>query len=94
MSDNARPIRCGDTVKHGPTCEEWLVAYVDGEHLAWCGWPPGEARLSDCTLVVSCSDEEHVSLLRKIAAVHVGAPADKRMRVAQRTLEQMGLPHE
>ena len=25
--------------------------YVRGDRLAWLGWPPGEARLSDCLLV-------------------------------------------
>lgn len=61
-------MRCGDKVKHGPTGETWVVAYVDGEYLAWCGWPEGEARVSDCTLVEACSDEEHHRWLKEVAA--------------------------
>ena len=60
-------IRTGDTVLHRPSGETWLVAYVDGDRLAWCGWPEGEARLEDCELVKSCTDERHWALVEKIA---------------------------
>jgi hypothetical protein len=63
----AQLISTGDTVKHGPTGETWTVAYVRGEYLAWCGWPEGEARLSDCTLVEKASPQERESLLRDMA---------------------------
>ena len=55
------PPRCGDTVRHRPSGEEWLVAYADPAHdaLAWAGWPDGRARLSDCEIVARCSDEAH-----------------------------------
>ena len=55
------PPRCGDHVLHRPTGEEWVVAYADAERdeLAWCGWPEGHAKLSDCTLVMRCTDEVH-----------------------------------
>lgn len=76
-------IRCGDSVKHGPTGETWLVAYVDGDYLAWCGWPEGEAKLADCELVRSCTDEEHRKLL---IAIMAGADG-KRARMAQRLLK-------
>ena len=60
--------RCGDTVHHRPSGEDWLVAYADParDELAWCGWPPGVAKLSDCTLVRRCSDEEHAALVAQI----------------------------
>lgn len=60
-----KPIRCGDIVKHGPTGEEWLVAWADPEtgDLAWCGWPNGIARISDCTLVEACDDAKHRRVL-------------------------------
>lgn len=61
-------IRCGDHVHHKPTGEDWVVAYVDGDYLAWCGWPEGEAKLADCTLIKACSDEEHLKQLRECAA--------------------------
>jgi hypothetical protein len=60
-------MRTGDTVFHKPTGEKWLVAYVDGDRLAWCGWPEGEARLSDCELVRACDDERHWELVNHIA---------------------------
>ncbi len=56
-------IRCGDSVNVivAGRVETWLVAYADYDrgHLAWFGWPNGEIKLSECTLVKSCSDEEH-----------------------------------
>ena len=60
-------IRTGDTVFHRPSGETWLVAYVDGDRLAWCGWPEGEAQLADCELVKSCTDERHWALVEEIA---------------------------
>ncbi len=60
-------IRCGDTVYHKPTKETWIVAYADYDHneLAWCGWPEGFAKLSDCELKESCSDEEHLEAVAR-----------------------------
>ena len=52
-------IRTGDTVLHKPSGEKWLVAYVQGEYLAWCGGPEGEAKLADCELGRACTDEQH-----------------------------------
>lgn len=60
-------IRCGDHVKHGPSGETWVVAYVNGEHLAWCGYPEGEAKLADCTLVKTASDYDHFELTIALA---------------------------
>ncbi len=77
-------IRTCDTVFHRPSGERWLVAYVWEDHLAWCGWPEGEARLEDCDLVKSCSDEKHWALVEEIAHSASGA----RARHCQRMLEQ------
>lgn len=60
-------MRCGDHVHHEPTGEDWVVAYVDGNYLAWCGWPEGEAKVADCKLIKTCSDDEHLSMLRRVA---------------------------
>ena len=60
-------IRTGDTVFHKPSGEQWLVAYVQDDELAWCGWPEGLARLADCELVRTCSDEQHWTLVRELA---------------------------
>lgn len=62
----APAIRCGDTVRHGPTGETWVVAWVERDRLAWAGWPPGEALLADCTLVEAASDAEHLYWARQI----------------------------
>lgn len=60
-------IDTGDIVKHGPTGEEWTVAYVRDGRLAWCGFPEGTARLEDCTLVKAATDEERIALLKQMA---------------------------
>ncbi len=77
-------IRTGDTVLHRPSGEKWLVAYVHGEYLAWCGWPEGEAKLEDCELLKSCTDEQHWKRVEEIAASASGA----RARHCQWLLEQ------
>ena len=77
-------IRAGDIVHHKPTGEDWVVAYVDGEYLAWCGWPDGRAKLADCQLKKSCTDEEHIKWLREIAE-----SSGTRASRAQRALEAL-----
>ncbi len=62
-------IDTGDSVKHGPTGETWLVAYVRGDRLAWVGWPPGEASLEHCQLVEKATPEYRDKLLRDMAAM-------------------------
>ena len=66
---NETTIKTGDSVLHHPTGEKWLVAYADYERdeLAWVGWPPGYAELSDCELVESCTDEKSRELLVEIS---------------------------
>jgi hypothetical protein len=60
-------IDTADIVNHGPTGEEWTVAYVKDGRIAWCGWPEGEAALADCTLVKAASDDERIALLKQMA---------------------------
>lgn len=60
-------FRAGDIVHHEPSGEDWVVAYVDGEDLAPCGWPDSLARAADCWLKKSCTDEEHLKWLRDIS---------------------------
>ena len=87
-------IRCGDVVKHGPSGEMWLVAYVDNDYLSWCGWPPGEAKVIDCTLVKKCSDEEHVTLLKQVAEIRQdGRVFDRRPGMARVALAALGIEH-
>jgi len=80
-------IDTGDTVHHGPTDESWLVAYVQGNKLAWCGWPEGEAALSDCTLLEKATPESRQLLLQDLAAMHGDDP---RKRYAITVLEKLG----
>lgn len=63
-------IRAGDTVKHTPTGETWVVAGVDGDDLAWMGWPDGLARTSDCVAIGACSDEKHRRTLYEVLSKH------------------------
>ena len=77
-------MRAGDRVKHGPTGETWIVAYVDGDYMAWCGWPEGEAKVSDCTLTETCSDDEHRKRLEEIAK-----SSGKRAQRAQAALLEL-----
>lgn len=60
-------IDTGDHVHHGPSGEDWVVAYVRGDRIAWCGWPEGEAKLADCTLITKATPEYRDSLLREMA---------------------------
>ena len=77
-------IDTGDSVKHAPTGETWVVAFVEGDRLYWCGWPGGSAQLSDCTLVKKASHEYRMSLLTEMADMH--DTKDARCRFAQRAL--------
>lgn len=62
-----QPIKTGDTVKHLPTGERWLIAWADEREVSACGWPETIAQASDCELIKSCSAEESLSLLKQIA---------------------------
>jgi hypothetical protein len=54
-------------VKHLPSGETWVVAWADDSELMPCGWPEGFAKISDCELIESCSDEDHWKLVGEIA---------------------------
>lgn len=77
-------IDTADVVKHVPTGEEWLVAYVKGDKLAWCGWPEGEANLSDCELIKVATDDARYDLLQEMAK-----GSGRRARYAQTRLCEM-----
>lgn len=48
----------GDTVKHRPTGETWVVLRVTAEHLLPAGWPPGRALLADCELLEKATPQQ------------------------------------
>lgn len=75
-------FRCGDTVRHNPSDEEWVVAYADYDRgdLAWSGWPDGYAKVVDCALVDACTDEEHEKAVDEWEAT---LPCSRRWRVLQ-----------
>lgn len=60
-------IDTGDHVHHAPSDETWVVAFVDGDRLYWCGWPEGTAALADCTLVRKATAEQRHSVLLDMA---------------------------
>lgn len=84
----SEPIETGDTVFHGPTGETWTVAYVQGDRLAWCGWPEGEARLSDCKLTKKGTPEYREKLLNDLANM---PDEDARRRYARHVLGRSGV---
>lgn len=75
-----QPIDTGDSVHHAPSGEDWVVAYVQGDRLAWAGWPEGEAKLEDCTLLEKAKPEYRRQLLESMAAIP-GNDARKRYAV-------------
>ena len=62
-------IDTGDHVHHEPSGEDWVVAYVRGDRLAWCGWPGGQAALADCRLLRKANDDDRLKLLVDMAAI-------------------------
>ena len=60
-------IDTADVVLHKPTGERWVVAYVKGDRIAWCGWPEGEAQLADCELVDPANETQRIGLLKTMA---------------------------
>ena len=83
-------IDTGDSVRHGPTGETWLVAHVDGDRLYWCGWPPGCAHVDDCTLVQKAAPGEKEKLIQQLADMRPDNRSgwDPRQAFAARRLAQ------
>ena len=78
-------IDTADKVHHAPSGETWVVAYVQGDRLAWCGWPPGEAALADCSLTEKATPAERDKLLHQLAK----HGDDQRATYARHRLAQM-----
>ena len=85
-------IDTGDTVKHGPTGETWVVAYVRDDRLAWVGWPEGEASLEHCTLIEKATPEYRNKLLHDMAAME--SDDARRRYAAHRLSQQHNQPRE
>lgn len=80
-------IDTGDVVRHNPSGEEWVVAYVIDGRLCACGWPFSEVNLSECTLVKKATADERVELLQQMAS----GTGDSRGTYATKTLRAEGL---
>lgn len=78
-------IDTGDYVYHVPTGEKWVVAYVQGDRISWCGWPEGEANLSDCTLIQKATPDVRHKLLEDMAQM---GTKGARQRYAEHILSQ------
>ena len=79
-------FRAGDTVKHGPTGETWILA-VDQfgrEEVCPCGWPETIAKASDCEIVKQASDEERKQQLLRSSKIR--EPMDIRRLEARHTI--------
>jgi hypothetical protein len=80
-------MKPGDHVHHGPCNEDWIVAAVDIESgaLSPMGWPETIAKIGDCTLIESASDE----YMHKIIERCMKLPAsDIRRRMTERYMEK------
>jgi len=61
-------IQIGDIVRHGPSGQEWCVAFADyeeGRMSAW-GWPESVERLENVTLVRKASQEQYLEWKPKL----------------------------
>ena len=82
-------IDTGDTVFHKPSGETWVVAAVEGEHLYWCGWPPGRAQLADCELREKADESHRLALLRQLADMKCDDGWDERKSIATQRLAEL-----
>jgi len=77
-------FRTGDTVRHEPTGEEWVVAFAEEDRgLSPCGWPETLANIEDCTLIKRATDKERHDLLVQMSKMSI---EDIRGRYARRKL--------
>lgn len=66
-------FRAGDTVKHQPSGEVWMLA-CDQSHgdVLPAGWPETLAKATDCELVESATDDERLEMLTNVAKANAG----------------------
>jgi len=76
-------MKTGDTVKHKPTGEIWIVAFANENELVPCGWPESYAKPEDCDLVKKATDKERHKLILDMAELPT---SDSRGRYARRKL--------
>lgn len=71
-------FRTGDTILHKPSGETWTVAWGDDREVICCGWPESFADASDCEMLQTATDEEHWTLVRRIAEPNSSSPRTSR----------------
>lgn len=81
---NTQNIRAGDTVRHVPSGETWLVAAVCAPFVYCAGWPLSIAALHEVEVVARCDDAAHEQMLWDCAAIDGGDP---RRSAAWREIE-------
>lgn len=66
-------FRAGDTVKHQPSGEVWMLA-CDQSHgdVLPAGWPETLAKATDCELVERATDDERLEMLTNVAKANAG----------------------
>lgn len=84
-------IRTGDTVRHIPSGEKWLVAYVQGGLVCACSWPGTRVAEKDCHVIRSAGDQESEDLLKALADTNLN---DERKAYAVRELERRRIERE
>lgn len=82
-------IDTADHVRHRPSGQYWLVAFVENGHLCACGWPCELVPLEDCELVQKAAPGERDKLLRDLAAM---GGSDPRRSYAVRRLAEAPKP--
>jgi hypothetical protein len=81
-------FRAGDHIHHKPSGEDWvLAADQDGDRVVCAGWPESFAKAVDCELKRAATDEERISMLRKVSEA---CGDQSRGRLARRQLEAAG----
>lgn len=64
-----KPFRAGDSVRHAPTGETWLLAADERNGEVVCaGWPESLAKTKDCALVRAADDEMRKKILADVVA--------------------------
>lgn len=77
-------FRAGDTVRHRPSEEEWILACDEEDgRVAPCGWPSTLAESKDCELIEAATEEERIAMLKTWCRQY---GSDYRIRAAHRQL--------
>lgn len=83
-------MRTGDHVHHKPSGEDWLVAWADHSagYMAPCGWPTCQARIEDCEVTKTATDQESDALVEQLAR---SGRSDAQIAAAIRALKGGGV---